>query len=482
MDIIEKEISDNSKKNIIRDYINRKINFEIEESLPDEGKITKNSFDEFNSLLLEIINDIKNKLNENEDIDNYEKIKRNYTINYISKHLKEIYFESSRFYKFIKDDKREESLNYDEFSLYSIYKKLENISNIEIYNYDYTNEINKFINNNDSYNNFDTYLFSILETFDSCKNDNYKKIAFSAFYSLTVLYKRNKIPLDELEKKINKYENHFEKIPLYLEIKSRFAKRKNTINDYKDALKYDSDYIGENHPRHLGVYLSFISTVTMILEKSSDKKYREILKNEHIENAYKYADEVKRDFYEKKYVDGKAKIAFLLGKLYFYNKKDYKKALEYLYEAKIFQKKSAQDYDIRINEYDHYIQKVENEILKDEHDLKIEELKSKYNENSKSINDQQIRMIELMALFTALLQIVISGINMSLKFEDPILLLLIISILLISSLLIYIIIIIINTTNIYKNKLESIINIRTIIAFIAIICLIICIRVYVLKY
>ena len=368
--------------------------------------------------------------------------------------------------------------------LYHLLRKIVYILEInDMNNYDYTNNINHLIDDN-RYTINNIYLYSITDAikyyFDNhynINNNDYKsakKIAFTSYYSLSIRLKRNKESLTELE---NDYSNFFknEEILLNYEMLSRFAKRKKTKTDYEKALENDSKYIqraenclknnempdefnGKIKVVHLGVYLSYISTVTDVLESD---KFRNNVSETEIINAEKYADIVYTAFNNnRKYYSGRAKICFLMGRLKLfkgdYNKDNIKSAIKNLEEAKTFQEKESQDYYIRIMECDEYIKKANEILITHDSNEKIEILNERYNSiddkiNKKyetidtRINESQVKMIELMALFTAIVQIMLGTINIAVKIEDPMIIFYNSIILSVASLTIYLIIVIVNT-------------------------------------
>ena len=138
------------------------------------------------------------------------------------------------------------------------------------------------------------------------------KIAFAAYYSLSLIYKKNN-NIEELNKLLgDAYFLTLKRFPLIFEVRSRYHKR---IGDYKNALKSDFQAINvlANHGiENPAVYVSYASTVAMVCE--SGNTYT--LNDNEIEKALHYID--KAIDFNPSY----PKYHFIKGKLIYYKNKN----------------------------------------------------------------------------------------------------------------------------------------------------------------
>lgn len=263
------------------------------------------------------------------------------------------------------------------------------------------------------------------------ENESNSDILFAAYYGLSILFKDN-YNLNYLSELVDKNSSRFEeKYLLSYEVLSRFEKRKVNVGEkatnrikLNKALEYDSkaiDLIAEKFSaRNSGVEISYVSTVCRMLELKINVSQKDI------ETAREYAE-----FAIEQYGDY-AKYYYSLGKLFvaLAELSDDREIIEnYINHAK---ENFAQAINRENQDFYHHNEKISKynaELNNAEIILFKKLLQSEMNSVEKSVGDfnnkcvdietrvdekikkNKKQTIELLAIFTAILQIIIGVIN-----------------------------------------------------------------------
>ena len=262
------------------------------------------------------------------------------------------------------------------------------------------------------------------------ENQSDRDVAFAAYYGLSILFKDD-YELRFLNSLIEQYSVFFDDYLLSYEVLSRLEKRKvrvgeketNTIKLNK-ALDYDSvaiEKIAEKYSaRNSGVEISYVSTVCRMLEMKID------VPQEKIEKARRYAEYAINQYGDyAKYYYSLGKLFVALAELSY----DEKLIEEYIGKAKsnFGQAINHENHDFyhhnsRISKYNAEQNNAEIVLLKKRLELEMKSVeKNVGNFNSRCADieiqvDEKIKKnkkqtIELLAIFTAVLQIIIGVIN-----------------------------------------------------------------------
>lgn len=316
--------------------------------------------------------------------------------------------------------------------------KLKNISSGGIQSFEYIHRIVEFINAEGK--NVKTSLNSILETeFSYAEHKVSKEVLFTAYYALAFYYKRYD-KIEKLGELIRKYRGRFSNAVLCDEISSWYYRR---IGDLEMALACDKRLISAiSIHENAGPYISYASSVSKMLEKNlgnnlsaGNLQYWTSIKDVIIDwelaiRAIKGAIEeyqiIRPDSYYGKHY-------FIYGKLLAFEPQITKKSIEevnriYDEAIKCFEKaieyenENEEDYFKRYEEYRQYENKCIIMKLEIIGQIKNQQISDKICEMDKLEEDMRkmpekfiVQSMEIIAVFSAILAIIMGGLNIAIS-------------------------------------------------------------------
>jgi len=234
----------------------------------------------------------------------------------------------------------------------------------------------------------------------------------------------------EVEKLVKKYRKYFENsefsaFPFFLHLKAMAYKMNNEEEKLLDALKtlyqlvQESDSlstVGDNS----GIFHNFAETVAEILElgiteeKISNKLQKEISKETLVQRAREKLEIAlrKHPTYAKFYIT--------LGRLYLVEGK-YNEAIKAIQKGISLEDSSEKDYALRISEYNMYLlnAKIGLSLQKQTKNIKREIEKQKES-LQKIVEEERIKNIEILSVFTALIGILLASVTFSISMKSSI--------------------------------------------------------------
>jgi len=268
---------------------------------------------------------------------------------------------------------------------------------------EFTTQITSFITNSQS--SIERDLFSILED-----KSNAIQIRFSAFYTLMVLFRRNK-KFSKMEEVCISYKEIFIEKPLFLFQMSMVFRKYGDANNLQIALEYSKESLHKiiEDDSYDSSYPGFYNNFSEIVAMMSDENI--LIDGKTLDLAFKYINKaiIMNSNYPKYYCT--------LGRLQVI-KGDYKNARQNILKA-IDLEDTKEDYAIRISEYQSYLIKCQTAKLMEETynniNGKLEEI-SNIKENIKDdIQDGKNNILEFIGFFSAIITFIISSVQISTK-------------------------------------------------------------------
>lgn len=322
------------------------------------------------------------------------------------------------------------SNNYD-----NVVNVLQSISTNGITSYEYIHKIIEMINING--NRYKDEFKKILDDYSSDNSSIDLNSAFTAYYSLAFYYKRFD-RVKELRKTIQSYGAVFQNQILSNEIESWYFRR---IGDFEKAVSLDRNLISNiTIEENAGPYISYASSISKLLEKEfnesiNHRQYRYWSEHQQRVNDWQRAidsiDEAIRQYKMIRPNKNYGKHYFIYEKLLMFTPNISDKSIDEinrildLAESKFtkalnYENENEEDYFKRYEEYRtyqtkcviyrmHLISASNNEIM----EKKLSQLEDSRLEITKSIKKQQSKEIELLSIFTAIISIVLGGVNIA---------------------------------------------------------------------
>lgn len=294
------------------------------------------------------------------------------------------------------------------------------------YEYAFTRSITEFIGK------FGDSVKELLEELLEKESASDKDMLFAAYYGLSILFKDD-FKLECLSELVEKHSNRFKDYLLSYEVLARLEKRKVNVGEkatnrikLNKALDYDAKAIAliaeQFSARNSGVEISYVSTICRMLELKIDVSQKDI------ETAREYAE-----FAIEQYGDY-AKYYYSLGKLFVALAElsdDRETIVKHIDRAKenFGQAINRENHDFyhhnsRISKYNAELNNAEIVLFKKllQSEMKsVEKSVGDFNNKcvdietqvDEKINKNKKQTIELLAIFTAILQIIIGVINFS---------------------------------------------------------------------
>ena len=322
-----------------------------------------------------------------------------------------------------------------------VLKELEIISKDGIRSYEYIIKIGEMVNQSGKL--YEHSMINLLKKYtdiDRC-SEKIKNVLFTAYYSLAYYYKRYD-KVDELGKLIACYACRFNYAPLRDEVSAWYYRRK---GDLKKAFSLDKTLISRIEIyENSGPYVSFASSVLMLLEKENDNNFLGKSEKEwecdeerirDWSTAYKAIDTVLEEYHRRRPGKYYGKHYAIKGRLLLYKPNLKHEKIEEINrvfnEANLMFEKAIQnenikeeDYYKRYTEYCSYQSRCEllrlkywSKIQTDENQKKIEELTELESTLREKINEQKAQEIELLSVFTAIISIVLVGGEIAISFS-----------------------------------------------------------------
>lgn len=314
--------------------------------------------------------------------------------------------------------------------------ELRKISEQGIVSYEYIHKIIEMININGS--EYRNGLSEILSNYkNNSSTDLSVDIAFTAYYSLCFYYKRYD-KVKDLKKTINMYQDLFNDQVLSNEIQSWYYRR---IGDLEKSVELDRKMISEiSVEENAGPYISFASSISKLLEKeftedinNQNYKYWEnpIQKNKDWKKALNSIDEAIKQYHLIRPNKNYGKHYFIYGKLLMFTPDISQKpsndinitldsAEKYFSLAIQYENENEEDYYRRYEEYRTYQTKcgiIRMQLISLKNNTmiqqKLEELEQAKEDIKKSMESQQAKEIELLSIFSAIISIILGGINIA---------------------------------------------------------------------
>ena len=277
------------------------------------------------------------------------------------------------------------SLTQQQINIYNFLKSLD-----EDINPSYTNNIEAFINNCTINSNEleKDHLF----IFD---NEDDKQIIFNAFYSLTILYRKDK-NISKLLKIVDRTNNRFNDKPLFLYIRSYIHKNKLTKRDALQSIELASeaiDLIEKSNKNYPGFYQNYADAIAIAFENKllNDKK----LLTKGIKQI-NIAIAINPEY---------AKYYYTLGRLLILCE-EYDEAKQNLLIAIDYEDPTNKAFSIRISEYQDALMKCSVMQTLCNYEKSKKEIEDEINNTKKSI-------LEFLGFFAAILALVLTTVQIA---------------------------------------------------------------------
>lgn len=256
----------------------------------------------------------------------------------------------------------------------------------------FTREIENFINtckiDNES---LEKELCDILE------RDDDNQIKFNAFYSLSVLYRKQK-SFSKLSKIVNDFQALFYEKPLFLYLKSSIYKKKLTKRDAMLGIEYALQAINiieKKRIRYPGFYQNYADAVATAFENQLIKDVKLI--NEGIIKINK-AISIDPNYAKYYYTLGRLQI--LCG--------EFNEAKQNFFLAMDIEDPSRKDFAIRISEY-------QDAMMKCSVIQTLKEYEKSKKNLQEEINDTRNSIIQFIGFFAAILALVLTAVQVSVE-------------------------------------------------------------------
>lgn len=248
-----------------------------------------------------------------------------------------------------------------------------------------------------------TLRIELLKLIDTYLED--ERLSYSAFYCLSILYRRKK-DITLLGELISKYEGVFREHPTFSHIYVLYLKEKGIGRDVLRVIQKSYEAYTKLN-KNAGVVHNFAETIASAYE-DSDNQTRESIKKEWLSKANEAIDlAIELDRTYAKYYCTKGRL-LAIDKKYMEAKEAIKRAIDIEDSSKI-------DYVIRLGNYQHYLLLIQTEHYSEAISAQIQDNETLILNTNKQIDEKfkenNIKNLEFLGFFAAIVSFTIGSIQ-----------------------------------------------------------------------
>lgn len=241
---------------------------------------------------------------------------------------------------------------------------------------------------------------------DILASDSYNnEVRYAAFYSLSILYRRNK-DISLLENLINSYESQFKEHPTFSHLYVLYMKEKGVGRDVIKLISKAYDAY-QKMSLNAGVVHNFAETVTSCYE-NSDNTTKDLIKKDWLFKANEAIDNaIELDRTYAKYYCTKGRL-LAIDNLFSEAKASINRAID-------IESSEKSDYVIRLGNYQYYLLRVQSEEYKCQIDALVSENEKIIQTTKRELDDKfkehNIKNLEFLGFFSAIVSFTIGSIQ-----------------------------------------------------------------------